>query len=346
MGGNNLPGIVTSRKSSDEYEIIKTEILKVLNDNNIICNVPYSVPGKKDYGDLDVICFYRDDILDFIKRIFVPDVVTPTISNGKLFNVSFNIGKDTIIPTIRNHNDFQIDFIFCYSNMDMYMFYFSYGDLGSILGRISNAYGLKLGESGLFMNYNSVTLVLDYQNTPDKIYFSDNPREICQYFKLDYDSWLKGFDTAEEIFNFAISSEFFSKDIFRTLNIDHRRRLRLRPMYMNFLKYINVDSEQIKNASETHGEVIQNLQPEAISYFNKWDIVNETKRMRLKDRERNEKYNGHIFMKLGYKGKDIGMMKNRFEQYINTQLNLSLNEFIDMNTVEEINKIIEEFIKI
>jgi len=344
MGGHNLPGIITSRKSSDDYFKIKNKLIQILKSNNIICDTPYELPNKKDYGDLDVICMPFDNVIEFIKTTFEPDVITPTISKGKLFNVSFNIGKNTIYDEFRGNHDFQIDFIMCYSNMEMYMFYFSYGDLGGILGRISNAYGFKLGESGLFMSYNAITLELNYQNTPDKLYLSDNPDEICKYFGLDYREWKKGFGSVEQVYDFILSCKIFDKNIFKTLNIDHRRRLKLRPMYMNFLKYIKVSDEEISNADETRGEVIENRQKEGIDYFKKWDIVNETKNIRLKEKERSEKYNGGIFMERGYKGKEIGFIKKKFEDYIHSEMNIGMNEFIDSNKREKIIEIIDEFL--
>ena len=344
MGGHNLPGIITSRKSSDDYFKIKNKVLEILKLNNIICDTPYEVPNKKDYGDLDVICMPFNNVLEFIKTTFKPDVITPTISKEKLFNVSFNIGKDTIYNEFRGYHDFQIDFIMCYSNMDMYMFYFSYGDLGGILGRISNAYGFKLGESGLFMSYNAVTLELNYQNTPDKLYLSDNPYEICEYFGLCYEEWKKGFNLINQIYDFILQSKLFDKIIFKTLNVDHRRRLKLRPMYMNFLKYIDVKDEEISTADETRGEVIENRQREGIDYFKKWDKVNDTKNIRLKEKERSDKYNGKIFIERGYNGKDIGMIKKKFEDYICSEMNIEMNEFIDSNEREKIIEIVEKFL--
>jgi len=226
------------------------------------------------------------------------------------------------------------------------MFYFSYSDFGGILGRITNAYGFKFGDSGLFMCYNAVTLELNYQNTPDKLYLSDEPKKICAYLGLDYEEWLRGFDTIDRIYDFIMKCVLFDKNIFKTLNVEHRKRLKHRPMYTNFLTYIGISNEEISFADETHGEVIQNKQSEVVEYFGKWNEVEKTKNIRLKEKERSDKYNGNIFVGRGYTGKNIGIIKKKFTEYINTKINLDMDKFIDLHTIEEITEIIEKFLSL
>jgi ribosomal protein L19 len=113
---------------------------------------------------------------------------------------------------------------------------------------------------------------------------------------------------------------------------------------MNFLKYIDVKDEEISTADETRGEVIENRQREGIDYFKKWDKVNDTKNIRLKEKERSDKYNGKIFIERGYNGKDIGMIKKKFEDYICSEMNIEMNEFIDSNEREKIIEIVEKFL--
>lgn len=68
------------------------------------------------------------------------------------------------------------------------------------------------------------------------------------------------------------------------------------------------------------------------------------KNIRLKEKERSEKYNGGIFMERGYKGKEIGFIKKKFEDYIHSEMNIGMNEFIDSNKREKIIEIIDEFL--
>ncbi len=326
MGGNNLPNVITSRKSHSDYEHIKATLLKILQNNNIDCKCPHELPNKKDYGDLDIICVYPDfDILDFIKNTFYPIDIVPSYKDSRIINVSFNV---TEIKDMENHNDFQIDLIFCHkNNMEMYMFYYSYGDIGGIIGRIMSSYGLKFGEKGLFMKY------IDVQDT---IILSSEPEKICNFIGANYEEWLNGFDTVECIYKWICNIKLFYKDIFKVMNKDHRDRVKKRLMYSNFLKYIDITIDSIQPANS---EVIINKQDEAIEYFNKSAEVEKIKKIRLKEKERNQKYNAHIFMDKGYKGKEIGIIKNKFEEHIKSEI-----DFIDLNTTEKIIEIIEDFL--
>lgn len=335
MGGNNLPNVITSRKSTSDYIHIKSTLLKILQNNNIDCICPYEIPNKTDYGDLDIICVYPNfDILDFIKNTFQSIDIVPSYKDSKIINVSFNV---THIKDMENHNDFQIDLIFCdRHNMEMYMFYYSYGDVGGIIGRIVSSYGLKFGEKGLFMNYNSIT------NMPDTIILSSEPEKICNFIGANYDEWLNGFDTVEDIYKWLCNIKLFYKDIFKVMNKDHRDRVQKRPMYSNFLRYIDIDVDSIQHADVNKGEVVINKQTEAIEYFNKWDEVQKIKQIRLKEKERNQKYNAHIFIDRGYKGKEIGIIKKKFEEHIKSSM--TIDDFIDSNTTEQIVQIIEEFL--
>ncbi len=139
MGGHALK-LKTNRKSPEEYRCIKDLVLRILHENDIVASVPREVPGKTSYGDLDVLYVSKvPNIQDLILKMFRPEEIH---TNGPY--ISFN-------STILGHSDFQIDMIRCTpENYEMSKFYLSYGDLGGILGRICNAYGLKFGSDGLW----------------------------------------------------------------------------------------------------------------------------------------------------------------------------------------------------
>jgi hypothetical protein len=341
MGGNNLPGIKTSRKNLDDYTYIKHIVLDILKLQNIHASCPREIPNKTNFGDLDVIVSNDDTInfIDFIKEHFKPTVYTPSYRDKKLNVISFN----STIDALKEHNTFQIDFIFCNEHqIDMFIFYYSYGDLGGILGRICSAHALKFGQDGLFMMFNVETMSLNAAEMQDYCLLSENPKEICEYLNLDYEYWNKSYKSLEDIFNWICQSSFFDKDIFTVLNHGHRDRVKKRPMYLQFLTFININLDDITNATTMTSEIIVNKQQHAIDYFKKQHIVDAIRKDKQKQRLIKSKYNAHNFIKLGITGKNIPMAKAKFEQYILNKHN-SLDDFV--LSCDDIDTILAYFIK-
>ena len=135
MGGNALQRVKTYRKPLVEYNQIKTELLKKLADNGIKAEVVIEFPGKLDFGDIDILvdnCHNVD-----IREIFNPNEI---VRNGDVISFDYCLSGSTEL--------IQVDFIKI-PNIDMAQFYFVYGDIGGILGRITNSIGLKFGHLGL-----------------------------------------------------------------------------------------------------------------------------------------------------------------------------------------------------
>jgi len=195
MGGNALKTVKVSRINLDTYNFVKNKILNDLSPY-IILDFAHEIPNKIDFGDLDVL--YKTPLnLDFRKLIidkYNPDEI---VSNGQVMSISYPINNDY----------YQVDFIKC-SNLKMSKFFYSYGDLGGVIGTITKNYGISYGE-GLWCNINKDTIknytgnnIEDY--TATKIILTDEPCEICKYLDLDYEKWISGFETKESIFEWAI----------------------------------------------------------------------------------------------------------------------------------------------
>jgi len=345
MGGNNLPGIITSRIPSKDYFYIKQIILDILHKNNIVAQCPIELPGKVDYGDIDVICEYPTqdfDFKQFIKTNFNPTVMSPSYRDKVLCNISFN----STLPSMIDFTNFQIDFILCpKSSIESYMFYFSYGDLGSIVGRLTNAYAIKFDYTGLWIKFNSITMEIKCQNTQDYCHLTDSTEELCKYLGLSYSDWMNGFTDMYDIFVWICKSHLFTPNIFRIFNRQHTSRLMKRKMFLKFLEYIGVDDKELENATCDDSEISYNRQQHAIDYFNKNSEIENIKKIRLLEKERTLKYNAHIFIKYGITGKDIGIKKKHFEEYI-TKTKSSFHDFIDSNTIDVIDICVRDFLEL
>jgi hypothetical protein len=132
MGGNALKTVKTERKNIEEYNHIKTLIISQLN-KYINSQVVFEPPEKYSFGDLDIL--YIDDgkiaIEHLIKELFDPKEI---VNNG--------------LVTSFDYDNFQIDLIKSVSIADFNskMFYYSYGDVGPLIGKITNFYNIKFGD--------------------------------------------------------------------------------------------------------------------------------------------------------------------------------------------------------
>jgi len=334
---------------------------KIIDDLSKILSLDFffDVPGKTDFGDLDIIYINSSEIniIDLLNEYYNPvDIVI----NGDVISWAFDLSIMGI--GIDENRYFQVDFIKC-PNTDkipMYKFYFSYGDLGSIIGRITNYYGLKFGQEGLWVNLMKTTVdsylemnkdsststtmtKIDQTQVTIRIYLSHDPSKICEYLDLDYSKWLDGFENKLQIFEWIGSTKLFDKTIFQTLNYEHRKRFSLRPFYGEFVRYIGIDSTDIVNCLPelSHsGEIGINSQLEAIKYFSKLDIIdNEINQLRIKQ-NRSEKFNGRMIVQkmkeLNIKGNDkIGQHIKQFNEYISYKYPSfqSFNDYLDSASI-------------
>ena len=304
MGGNALKKVKASRINLKIYDLIKQEILKTFESilsNNIA--FPTEIPGKTDFGDLDILytaktmAFNSDEqnnvsfnLRDFIIETYkTPDIVT----NGSVISFAYPFDRikhllettettettDTTKPIY-----FQVDFIKT-NNLKMGLFYFSYGDLGNILGRITKYHGLRLGDHGLFLNLSAETLSEYYEHSgqnicrptdlcgniipyttlavSDEILLSIDPSKICLFLGLNYEMWQTSFLTLNDIFEWIKSTSLFSAKIFceTNLNYIHKEKIKIRPMYNKFVESLteSLTESHTKSHTESHTKSLNNL---------------------------------------------------------------------------------------
>ncbi len=353
MGGKAIKKVQISRIQKDDYEFIKKNIYELLSKDFQI-DFLFELPEKNDFGDLDILYLshINKNIKDYIIQYFNPNEI---VSNGNVISFDYKLNDNLY---------FQIDLIKI-SNLEISKFYFSYGDVGSILGRIANYYNLVFGFDGLWLNLNIDTIheylttsskdtlkiknerlekyLIENKNNYEnlgKIILSEDPNEICIYLDLDYENWKKGFYKNEDIFKWIIKSKYFKKDIFYTLNRDHRIRNEKRSFYKDFIKYILGD-EEIENAKL---KISINNQLNAIKYFKKEDeLIKLIENQKIK-LERKDKFNAYIFKDFGIEDKELGKNIENFKNYIKNKYNTSFEDWIDKNSKTEIVNLIKDYL--
>ena len=344
MGGNALKNVQVSRINLDNYNLIKNNILNDLS-SYLMIDIAHQVPNKIDFGDLDVL-YKPSENLDFRKLIIDKYNPTEIVSNGQVISISYYL----------NDKYYQVDFVKC-SNLKMSKFFYSYGDLGGVIGSITKNYSISYGE-GLYCNINKDTIKNytgnDIENyTTNKIFLTDEPSEICKYLDLDYEKWISGFETKESIFDWIISSSWFQKNIFLNLNLNcsEKKKNNIRPFYKDFIEYIFDENKCTKCNDESKK---YNRQLEALKYFNKIHLLDELINENKIKNERKMKFNGYKFMKYGYINVDIGILIVEFKRYINQKFdrvnnmdffNIWLDDNDELSIDIEIDNFITEFRK-
>lgn len=311
MGGNALKNTWLERKNLVDYNRIKATILETLK-LHIKCEIIEEAPEKDSFGDLDVLYISNKDIniKELVVTLFNPNEI---VKNGDV--ISFD------------YDAFQIDMIkaTC-EDFESKKFYFGYGDLGCILGKMVNFYKLKFGSQGLWINIENTidgeSLGLKRDIGKDLI-LTTRPTEFCNFFDLDYSKRQIGFTTQKEMFDWICSSKYFIKGIFQIENMADRDRMETRKVYQNFMSYIWKDIIDTTKPKRIY------LQKYAIEHFNKQEEFNSLiKQVKLFE-ERKIKYSGKLFIDLGFSGKEIPIKMKEFEKTIEHKMNKTFNDWLD-----------------
>lgn len=323
MGGSALAkyGITTERKNTKDFQRIGREIqerIAIDFNNEIETSIVVCYHTKPSHGDLDLLVKTPDGCdINFIKYIedtFIPRAIS---SNDGVFSFDYD--------------NFQIDFNLIPSKYwETAKTYYSYDPIGNIMGKVYHKFGLSYGWNGLvykFRNFNG--------RLSKNILISTDARKIFEFAGYDYDRYLKGFETLEDIFDFAINNPYFDTEVFQFNNlnrIDRKRNLR-RNSYRLFLKYINDNDIQIRYDFKPKDEYLEDID----NYFSESNLLNKLKELNEIDSKNkiiSQKFNGDIIMSWidDLNGNELGRAINLFK----TTLGDDFESFIlnnDHNTI-------------
>lgn len=292
MGGNALKNTETRRYMADEYRDLEVDVVFELRKHitygfqyGIVETIP-AYRTKESFGDMDILYATPLHISDeFIYDKFGSNEI---VRNGDVVSFDYKM--------------LQIDLI--RSSFDAINYakaYFSYNDLGNLIGRIAHKFGLKHGHNGLFLpvrfgthKATDILLTLDIRVTLD-------------FLGLDYDRFNAGFDTLEDIFEYVASSTYFSPDVylFDNLNAVSRIRDRKRSTYNAFLKWCENYTGPKWTAPEDKSVFI----PKILQTFNVHEEFQATMRDRAIHEIVKDKFNGDVVSRVtGLQGKQLGQM--------------------------------------
>jgi len=240
MGGNALsePGV---RLGKDVYLELERTVLNKLKsqlDHVRWSRIP-AYTSKTSYGDMDIVYSHRNPAPAVIIEAAAETIAAREIvPNGPVTSLGIQAGSGT----------FQIDLIQVpRQSHDFARRYFSYNDLGNLIGRVAHFAGFKFGHLGLQYVVrepgNNAHVITELDVTTDW----SEALEFLGYSPAQYDTIdRRGFSSLDEVFKFASSSKYYSPEIFQLANIGHqaRTRDRKRPTYRAFLEWMSTSASR------------------------------------------------------------------------------------------------------
>lgn len=135
MGGNALAEFGAQRVSPRRYEELKTHLYGILAEEGILGVAPVEMPGKEDFGDIDIVYTGDGITRKSINEIFGEG--TPVAKNGHVHSFLFH--------------EVQVDMIKAQpESLNFHFNYLSFGDRGMIIGRLARSLGFIFGHDGLW----------------------------------------------------------------------------------------------------------------------------------------------------------------------------------------------------
>lgn len=241
MGGNALsvPSVRLEAAEFIEFLGWVDACLKCVSwmDGNTAWRPTMSYGAKESFGDCDMLVVMHpqdwQSIIDTGGAVFG---ATEIYNNGKVVSLG--------IPW-KDKGLFQLDLINTPpAEFDWAQFYFSFNDMGNLLGRLAHTAGFKLGHDGLWYVYR------DPENTNRVLHEFLVTRDIGEallFLGLDPDVWYQAtepdsevFYRLESMFDYVMSSPLFMGQSFALSERNHAARIRdrKRATYNKFLEYI------------------------------------------------------------------------------------------------------------
>lgn len=237
MGGNALArfGLFTQRLAADDFYALSSAVEKSFASRFPGVRVQ-AIPAyreKMDFGDLDLLVarepFVAAGGVEALEA-WCQEVGHSRAQdrNGPVVSVEWRTRAS-------QEKGFQVDFITVpQAEFDLALHYFSYNDLGNLVGRIAHKMGLLHGHQGLMMP------IRDDTHEFARIQVCSDSDRVLSFLGYDPGRFAQGFANLTEIFEFVASSRYFNKDIFLLENRNHasRTRDRKRKTYREFLEWM------------------------------------------------------------------------------------------------------------
>lgn len=342
MGGKAIKKVICNRLSKEKYLTISSQILQLLQNTSIQAILPRIIPEKDSFGDIDILIDSQtNNLRNWIIEHYQPIEI---VHNPNSFSFTY---WDQEIVDKRTY--YQIDFILV-ENIYSAQFFFSYGDIGVIIGKFMGYHGITFSDKGLLIKVradllNYPNLALSYLSNDqtfvyEQILLTSNVIDSCKFMGLNYEEWLS-FTSIHDIYKWLISSHYYTIDAFQFVKMEKRKKLGDRPLYRNFLTYIGITDYANENNYRHNTQLIAN-QHNLLLQYNKMDLLEKIRRNCQLQFERKQKFHAQLFIRYGIKQLDLTKTISIFKKTIK-QSNNNFDDWIDNHTNDEIDQIIHDF---
>ena len=329
MGGNALKQFGAKRLENSRFEAFAFKLNNIMNDilaSHGVKTKARLIPSyhdKPDHGDIDIVVpmsatevLTNEQMMEELSSRFEVGPM-PFKKNGPVVSYGYPLEEGGV---------FQIDLIYTKeSELDFSVSYFSWNDVGNLVGRIAHKMGLKFGHDGLSLP------LRDGTHEFATIMITQDFKAALEFLGFSYERWAQGFSNLEEIFNFTVANPRFNSAIYLLENRNHTARVRdkKRPTYTKLLEWLE-DHPEVDKAFEWSEDksvwipVILEAFPNA-----KADYEQALKNLE-RQRALKVKFNGDIVSEAtGLEGKDLGIFVADFKKSFESKE--AFNQFIEEN---------------
>ena len=304
MGGKALK-YECRRYLKDEYFDLIDELKpKIQHVFNTKIEIVKAYNQKETFGDMDILILNNDirNINDKIRE------VNPNVNdihhNGNVYSFDYK--------------DLQIDLILTKEKYwDTSIHFYSYNDLGNLIGRLYHKIGLSFGFDGLKYIYR-----IDDKKLGE-IIVSTDMNQILSFIGLSWTSYQRGFDSLIDIFEYVASSNLFNRDSFdlTKLNSVNKKRNERRPTFQKFVSWLETN-QNVESKLQLPVNKIEWMD-KIDNYFSNCNLRNQIKELNKKEvriRERHNKFNGNLVIERypNLIGPKLGDVMGKFIAYTNT----------------------------
>lgn len=293
MGGNALKNTFTRRYEKQEYHSLVGEVTSMLNTlfPSIRVEAIKAYQDKESFGDMDVLIESDNLPSNWTSTLVEYSNTKEFVSNGDVFSFEY---KELQIDLIKSKSE----------SFDFSSVYFSYNDLGNLMGRIAHKMGLKFGHKGL--SY----VLRDKEKVIKEIVLSTYAEESMIFLGYDFKRHQQGFKTLVDVFEFAVSTPYFNSEIYLLDNMNHKSRTRdaKRKTYNEFLSWLESEYSKRKIPPYHFNKDKSYFAPIIETYFpNSINLVSQAIVEHAKTLEFRNKFNGNVIMDLTkLQGKELG----------------------------------------
>lgn len=310
--------------------------------------IPRYYASKPTFGDVDILV--STEIITEVVTEVVTEIITEIVAENKFGswqNLTKSIASDLKIIKFKSSGhifstaylNFQVDF-FCVKTefFESTYNFLCFNDLGNLLGKMFHRFNLKFGENGLSYVYRRA----------DGHYKTDLPvcldiKKIIAFLDLDFSYWQNGFETLEQMFEWVVTSPYFSYKPYFDTSKTTEKRIEQRTTVSKFTDWLQENNVQKHYFSKENREEYLPIIADYFAEANLYQLIENEKDNEIKAIKIAEKFNGKIIMTLtNLEGKELGDFITRFKAHFATD-KADFEDFILQNSAENIKNEILKF---